>query len=180
MSFDSHEHRFESGMSPIDEAELGKMWARKRSSLENGRRETMKISSDPRLPSIKEREDKSLSDLYTVLPPTPTIEVEEAESLDAFDSDAMTRGRYSRAVSRDLFLLFNSTTSLKQIGMPQLSNVSRLSVHPAHGHGGHVSLSRTKSQRVVDKILHSMATGMPLTEDADEAEANQRFMLLLH
>ena len=104
MPIDSHEHRYESGMSPIDEAELGKMWARKRSSLENGRRETLKVSSNPRLPSIKEREDnKSLSDLYTVLPPTPTIEVEEAESLDTFctglDSETMTRGRYTRGVS---------------------------------------------------------------------------------
>ena len=36
LPIDSHEHRYESGMSPIDEAELGKMWARKRSSLENG------------------------------------------------------------------------------------------------------------------------------------------------
>lgn len=92
-------------MYHIDEAELGKMWARKKSSLENGRRETLKLSSNPRLPSIKEREDKSLSDLYSVLP--PTIEVEEAESLDTFsagDTDTMMmRGRYTRGVSRDPF-----------------------------------------------------------------------------
>ena len=56
----------------------------------------------------------------------------------------------------------------------QHSTVSRLSVTPAHGHGGHISLSRTNSQRVVDKILHSMATGKPLTEEAEEPEANQR------
>ena len=39
-----------------------------------------------------------------------------------------------------------------------------------------MSLSRTKSQRVVDKILHSMATGMPLTEDTEEPDANQRLI----
>ena len=39
-----------------------------------------------------------------------------------------------------------------------------------------MSLSRTKSQRVVDKILHSMATGMPLTEDTKEPDANQRLV----
>ena len=101
--FDSHEHRYESGMSPVDEAELGKMWARKRSSLENGRRDTLKFSSNPRLPSIKEKEDsRALSDLYTVLPPTPIIEVDEAESLDTFcmeDAPTMMRGRYNRGVS---------------------------------------------------------------------------------
>ena len=123
MSFDSHEHRYESGMSPVDEAELGKMWARKRSSLDNGRRETLKVSDNPRLPSIKERDDnKSLSDLYAVLPPTPMIEVEEAESLDTFhagdSSDTMMRGRYTRGVGRDLSLASNSTTFIEQIVLP--------------------------------------------------------------
>ena len=99
-------------MSPLDEDGLAKMWARKRSSLENTRRNTLRNSSNSCLPSIKENEDKSLADLYERLPPTPIFEVEEPEDEDTFSAmdTYMTPRNRARGVSDSVRFLHSCQT----------------------------------------------------------------------
>ena len=104
---EQYEQNCDGYMSQVDEDGLAKMWAgRKRSSLDNMRRNTLKSSSNSRLPSITENEDKSLADLYERLPPTPIFEAEEPENEDTFsatDTYAMPKSR-ARGVSNFLAL----------------------------------------------------------------------------
>ena len=99
---EQNEQHCDGYMSQVDEDGLAKMWAgRKRRSLNNMRRNTIKSSSNSRLPSITENEDKSLAELYERLPPTPIVEVEEPENEGTFsatDISAMPKSR-ARGVS---------------------------------------------------------------------------------
>ena len=112
---EQYERHCDGCMSALDEDGLAKMWARKRSSLENTRRNTLRNSSNSRLPSIKETEDKSLADLYERLPPTPIFEVEEPEDEDTFSAmdTYMTPRSRARGVS-DSMRFWHSCRTLHQ------------------------------------------------------------------